>query len=175
MGAAQEGVYAGDREPQWRRRAAGNARVPRGASGWKLEWVKGDAASSGFERRGAASQRRQRWGGIEFTNRESEREDRERDLPNPKLGFKGGQTRGCWARSSQQHSSAVPSCGRMSERLQEVRGALQKGLVVAKLSRPGTDANLARPEHVKQTPDGQSFPYPPKAHHMYIFIIREKH
>nr|CAD1829895.1 unnamed protein product [Ananas comosus var. bracteatus] len=37
------------------------------------------------------------------------------------------------------------------------------------LSRPGTNTNLGRPEHVKQTPNGQSFPCPPKAHHMYIF------
>nr|CAD1842609.1 unnamed protein product [Ananas comosus var. bracteatus] len=34
------------------------------------------------------------------------------------------------------------------------------------MSRPGTDTNLGRPEHVKQTPNGQSFPCPPKAHHL---------
>nr|CAD1844156.1 unnamed protein product [Ananas comosus var. bracteatus] len=34
--------------------------------------------------------------------------------------------------------------------------------VVDRVSRPGTDANLARPEHVKQTPNGQSFPCPPR-------------
>nr|CAD1832715.1 unnamed protein product [Ananas comosus var. bracteatus] len=50
-----------------------------------------------------------------------------------------------------------------------------RSLVGPELSRPGTDANLARPEHVIQTPNGQSFPYPPKAHHMYIFLNREKH
>nr|CAD1834640.1 unnamed protein product [Ananas comosus var. bracteatus] len=47
--------------------------------------------------------------------------------------------------------------------------------IMIPMSRPGTDANLARPEHVKQTSNGQSFPSPPKAHHKYIFINREKH
>ncbi|XP_020098957.1 putative disease resistance protein RGA3 [Ananas comosus] len=40
---------------------------------------------------------------------------------------------------------------------------------------PGADTNLGRPEHVEQTPNGQSFPYPPKAHHVYNFKRIEMH